>query len=139
MASFGRAEPRTGPGSTASGLMVPAAHDDDAGAYLDPTEVHSPEMDLAGICSERTRFIGARSAGLAFSRRSPVAFDELPEFLTVEEAAAVLRIGRTSAYQLSQRWRFSQGESGLPVVQVGRQLRVPRAALVRLAESGASS
>lgn len=68
-----------------------------------------------------------------------MALDELPDFLTVEEAAAVLRIGRTSAYLLSQRWRFSRGESGLPVVQVGRQLRVPRAALMRLAESGAST
>lgn len=66
-----------------------------------------------------------------------MSLDELPEFLTVEEAAAVLRIGRTSAYLLCQRWRFSRGESGLPVVQVGRQLRVPRAALLRLAESGA--
>ena len=68
-----------------------------------------------------------------------MALDELPEFLTVEEAAAVLRIGRTSAYLLCQQWRFSQGDSGLPVVEVGRLLRVPRAALVRLAESGASS
>jgi Helix-turn-helix domain len=67
---------------------------------------------------------------------SAVPLDELPDFLTVEEAAAVLRIGRTSAYLLSQRWRFSGGESGLPVVRVGRQLRVPRAALVRLAQSG---
>ncbi|MGH9099703.1 MAG: helix-turn-helix domain-containing protein [Acidimicrobiales bacterium] len=66
-----------------------------------------------------------------------MSLDELPEFLTVEEAAAVLRIGRTSAYLLCQRWRFSRGEAGLPVVQVGRQLRVPRAALVRLAEAGA--
>ena len=68
-----------------------------------------------------------------------MALNELPEFLTVQEAAAVLRIGRTSAYLLCQRWRFSRGESGLPVVEVGRQLRVPRAALVRLAESGANS
>ena len=67
-----------------------------------------------------------------------MSLEELPDFLTVEEAAAVLRIGRTSAYLLCQRWRFSRGESGLPVVQVGRQLRVPRAALVRLAESGAA-
>ena len=27
-----------------------------------------------------------------------------PHFLTVEEAAAVLRIGRTSAYELARRW-----------------------------------
>lgn len=68
-----------------------------------------------------------------------MALDELPEFLTVEEAAAVLRIGRTSACLLCQRWRFTGGETGLPVVRVGRQLRVPRAALVRLAESGAAA
>ncbi len=65
-----------------------------------------------------------------------MSLDELPDFLTVEEAAAVLRIGRTSAYLLCQRWRFTGGEVGLPVVRVGRQLRVPRAALLRLAEAG---
>ncbi|MBV8235865.1 MAG: helix-turn-helix domain-containing protein [Acidimicrobiia bacterium] len=64
-----------------------------------------------------------------------MSLDELPEFLTVEEAAAVLRIGRTAAYLLCQRWRLSAGETGLPVVRVGRQLRVPRAALVRMTEA----
>jgi excisionase family DNA binding protein len=64
-----------------------------------------------------------------------VAFEELPAFLTVEEAAAVLRIGRTSAYQLCQRWLDSSGRVGLPVVRVGRQLRVPRAALARMADN----
>ena len=68
-----------------------------------------------------------------------MSLDELPDFLTVEEAAAVLRIGRTSAYLLCQRWRYSGGDAGLPVVRVGRQLRVPRAALVRLAEAGLAS
>ena len=67
--------------------------------------------------------------------RSPMPFEELPEFLTVEEAAAVLRIGRTSAYLLCQRWRLTGGETGLPVVRVGRQLRVPRAALERMTEA----
>ena len=47
-----------------------------------------------------------------------MSLDELPEFLTVEEAAAVLRIGRTSAYLLCRRWRFSGGESVLLVVRV---------------------
>lgn len=54
---------------------------------------------------------------------------ELPEFLTVEEAAALLRIGRTSAYALAREWRETGGQRGLPVVELGRQLRVPRAAL----------
>jgi hypothetical protein len=67
-----------------------------------------------------------------------LSLEELPEFLTVEEAAAVLRIGRTSAYLLCQQWRYSGGETGLPAVRVGRQLRVPRSALARLAESGSA-
>lgn len=57
------------------------------------------------------------------------------EFLTVEEAAALLRIGRTSAYALAREWRESGGRSGLPVVKLGRQLRVPRAVLANLHEA----
>jgi excisionase family DNA binding protein len=60
------------------------------------------------------------------------ALDELPEVLTVEEAAAVLRIGRGAAYELAREWRDSGGRSGLPVVTLGRSLRVPREALRRL-------
>lgn len=55
-----------------------------------------------------------------------------PEFLTVEEAAAILRIGRTSAYALAREWRETGGRRGLPVIELGRQLRVPRAALEEL-------
>lgn len=53
---------------------------------------------------------------------------DLPEFLTVEEAARFLRIGRTTAYSLARAYR-STGR-GLPVVAVGRLLRVPTARLV---------
>jgi hypothetical protein len=62
-----------------------------------------------------------------------MSLDELPEFLTVEEAAAVLRISRTSAYLLAQRWRYTHGEVGLPVQRLGRLLRVPRSAIERMA------
>jgi hypothetical protein len=58
---------------------------------------------------------------------------EVPDFLTVEEAARVLRIGRTAAYALARVWRESGGREGLPVVPVGRLLRVPRAALEAMA------
>jgi hypothetical protein len=54
-------------------------------------------------------------------------------FLTVEEAAAVLRIGRTAAYALTRQWRATGGAEGLPVVLVGRLLRVPVHQLERLA------
>lgn len=54
---------------------------------------------------------------------------ETPDFFTVEEAARVLRIGRTAAYELARTWRATGGRDGLPVVAFGRLLRVPRAAL----------
>ena len=54
-------------------------------------------------------------------------------FLTVEEAAKRLRIGRTLAYQLARRYRSTGGAEGLPVVAFGNVLRVPRAKLEELA------
>jgi len=52
----------------------------------------------------------------------------VPDLLTVEEAALVLRIGRTKAYALTQAWRDSGGEFGIPVIEIGG-LRVPKARL----------
>jgi hypothetical protein len=49
--------------------------------------------------------------------------------LTVEEAAAVLRIGRSLAYQLAREYDATGGVSGLPVIRLGGCLRVPRWAL----------
>lgn len=58
---------------------------------------------------------------------------EAPDFLTMEEAAQILRIGRNQAYELARVWRVTGGQRGLPVVEFGRLLRVPKAALLRLA------
>jgi excisionase family DNA binding protein len=52
---------------------------------------------------------------------------ECPDLLTVEEAAQILRIGRSRAYELTQRWRETDGNEGIAVIQLGRQLRVPKA------------
>ncbi len=71
--------------------------------------------------------------------RSQMPLEELPEFLTIEEAAAVLRIGRTSAYLLAQQWRHTGGRTGLPVQRLGRLLRVPRSAIERMAVSPGES
>jgi excisionase family DNA binding protein len=52
--------------------------------------------------------------------------DQLPPFLTVPEAAAVLRLGRSAAYDAVARGQ-------IPSVRFGKKLRVPRAALFALA------
>lgn len=51
------------------------------------------------------------------------SFDDLPLTLTVEEAGQVLRVGRNTAYELV---RCGQLHS----VKVGRQLRIPKQALL---------
>lgn len=51
--------------------------------------------------------------------------DQRDMVLTVEEAAKVLRIGRSAAYLAART-----GE--LPTIRVGRSLRVPRQALDRM-------
>ena len=59
--------------------------------------------------------------------------DTAPDFLAVEEAALVLRIGRSCAYDQAREFMATDGASGLPVVRIGRLLRVPRAALEQMA------
>ena len=49
-----------------------------------------------------------------------------PDMLTVEEAARVMRIGRSAAYQLAREYLATEGTSGIPVMRIGGQLRVPR-------------
>ncbi len=49
-----------------------------------------------------------------------------PDFLTVEEAAAVLRIGRTSAYREARRYLATNGAEGLCACRFGKQIRIPR-------------
>ena len=44
----------------------------------------------------------------------------------------VLRIGRTKAYAMARQWRETEGRSGLPVIDLGHVLRVPRQALEEL-------
>ena len=64
--------------------------------------------------------------------------DTVPEtvVLTVDEAAQVLRIGRSLAYQLARAYLTSGGVAGIPVVQIGTCFRVPRWALLELALTG---
>lgn len=52
--------------------------------------------------------------------------------LSVEQAAALLGIGRSLAYELARRYLATGGAEGLPVLRLGRCLRVPRTQLEQL-------
>ena len=45
----------------------------------------------------------------------------------------MLRISRTSAYALANRWLDTDGAEGLPALRLGRSIRIPAAAIERLA------
>jgi excisionase family DNA binding protein len=62
-----------------------------------------------------------------------VIVGEVPDFFTVEEAARILRISRSTAYRLVRLYLETGGREGLPVVVVGGLYRVPRLALEQLA------
>lgn len=61
-----------------------------------------------------------------------MSVEDLPDFLTVDETANVLRIGRTSAYANVRRWEATGGSTGIPCVRIGRSVRVPKWAIERL-------
>jgi hypothetical protein len=69
---------------------------------------------------------------LGTSRSERVTAEALPDLLTVEEAAVLCRIGRNKAYGLARQWRATDGRCGLPVVEFGHTLRVPRHALEQM-------
>src|SRR5918994_6760063 len=72
---------------------------------------------------------GAAENGCSFAGEDPLLH-------TVEEAAGVLRIGRTLAYDLARRYEASGGVAGIPVIRLGSCLRMPRWALLELARTG---
>ena len=48
-------------------------------------------------------------------------------FLTIIEAAQLLGVSRTTAYELARRYLATGGREGLPVVRLGKRLlRCPR-------------
>ena len=67
----------------------------------------------------------------AQSEPKPLSFDDLPDLLTVAEAAAYLRVGRNTAYALCRQWRLSGGREGLGCISVGRGIRIPKVAVQR--------
>jgi hypothetical protein len=58
----------------------------------------------------------------SYSARTPASTER---FLRVDEAARILRIGRSAAYEQANRWIATNGQCGLPAVKVGRMFRIP--------------
>jgi excisionase family DNA binding protein len=54
-------------------------------------------------------------------------YQDLPDVLTVDEAAAYLRLARSSVYQAVR-------ERVIPSVRIGRRVVIPKRALARLLE-----
>lgn len=52
-----------------------------------------------------------------------------PLFYRVEEAAEILRISRSTAYEMANAWLRSDGADGLPCLRLGRRIVVPRAVI----------
>ncbi|MCU1418339.1 MAG: hypothetical protein JWP32_2513 [Schumannella sp.] len=49
-----------------------------------------------------------------------------PDLLTIEEAGAVLRVGRSKAYDLARQSLANGGDGGMPILRLERQPRVRR-------------
>ncbi len=60
--------------------------------------------------------------------------DDLPPFLTVEQAGKALQLGRSKTYELTVEWERTGGTTGIPFVWFGNQKRIPRDALARYVE-----
>jgi excisionase family DNA binding protein len=60
---------------------------------------------------------------------------ELPRFLTVEQAAKLLQLGRSKTYELTVEWDRTGGRTGIPFVWFGNQKRIPLDALMRWVDS----
>jgi excisionase family DNA binding protein len=60
-------------------------------------------------------------------------------FVGVEEAARLLGISRSLAYELVNEWIDSGGRTGLPAIRLGRRLLVKRSVLEQWArDTGAA-
>ncbi|MBR3560563.1 MAG: helix-turn-helix domain-containing protein [Oscillospiraceae bacterium] len=55
-------------------------------------------------------------------KNTVTSLDDLPLFLTVEQTAAVLSIGRNTTYDMVRSGRIES-------IRLGRQIRIPKSAL----------
>lgn len=61
-----------------------------------------------------------------------MSLESLPDVLTIMEAAAVLRIGRQTAYRMAKT-------KVLPTVSLGKRVLVPKSALIAMLHTAVST
>ena len=66
------------------------------------------------------------------TRRADAITEGPPDWLTVDELAAVLRISRNNAYKEVRRGVATGGREGVPAVRIDKQFRVSRYVLEEL-------
>jgi hypothetical protein len=60
------------------------------------------------------------------------SLDDLPDVLTIHEAADFMRVSAGVAYEMARRYRATNGLEGLPVFMAGeRMMRVSKLELVK--------
>ena len=60
------------------------------------------------------------------TRRTDTVPEGPPDYLTVDELAAILRISRNRAYELVRRGAATNGRDGIAAVRVDKQFRISR-------------
>jgi len=99
----------------------------------------NPEEEEAATSTPRTHDDLKDRPCTADRATVPQSIENLPIALTVLEAAAVLRVGRTLAYELVNQWHATGGSKGLRSVRVGRSVRIPRDAVLEFLGAVVSS
>ena len=64
------------------------------------------------------------------------AWADLPMLLMVDEAARLLRVGRSHAYNQTTLYFETSGIDGIPAIRLGGVIRVPKHALHELITTG---
>lgn len=60
------------------------------------------------------------------------SLDDLPDVLTIHEAAEFMRVSSGVAYDMARRYRATKGREGLPVFMAGaRMMRVSKVELAK--------
>lgn len=83
-----------------------------------------------GVSRRALSSVAVRRLGDRTVENPLMDIENLPDMLRVDEAAAVLRISRSRAYDEVAAFQRTGGAEGLPAIRIGRTLRVPKRALL---------